>query len=102
LERENSIVKLQKQYWEFDTVAVTEIKDEHPSLSWEDALILWSSKNKKPEQKEEKKFSPTIVGRESANTDKWYITFAELKKLPTDEYNLKRELIDSGKLKLRN
>ena len=99
LERENSIVKLQGKYWEFDTVAVTEIKDNHPSLSWEDALVLRTSKNKTPEQKQ---FTPSMVGRENSNTDKWFITFADLKKLPTEEYNLKRELIDSGKLKLRN
>lgn len=97
LEQENAIAKLKLKFWDFDEAKLIEIKSKHTTLSYEDALKLawwW-------QPLENQWTFAWIVWMENRNTDSWTITYAELRKLPTAEYNAKFDLIQSGKLKVK-
>lgn len=95
LARENALLRLEKTQGEFNHDDVKVILDNNPTLSEEDAVLLWKAKNK---PKVETRKPAWIVGTEARTTER-VITDAQLKKLNDDDYARAMELIQLGKMK---
>jgi len=96
LERDNAIKDLKLNYGEFDAEAVVEIKKQHPSLSYEDALLLHNSKT--PQKPQPSNIG--LSGMESRSVETATITASELSKLDPQSYSQTYDKIMSGKVKL--
>lgn len=100
LEREWAIKDLRLKYGEFDDAPVIAKKELHPTLSYDECFVLANGLVNK--QTEEHKQNLWIVGTDVRPVDSNVITYQELSALDQDQYAIKRNLIDSGKLKLIN
>ncbi len=79
LEKKDAIKDLKIKFWDFDEQKVIEIKEKHPTLSYEEAFILNDRENPIPIKKTPKEI--WIVGREAVVTGKSTITYGELTKI---------------------
>lgn len=95
LETKLALSELTKQHWEIDQEAVLALKTQYPTLPLEDAVILWKSKQPKPEVARR---TSSMVGSEARNLDTRSITNAELAKLDQNLYNLAVEKIQKWQL----
>lgn len=96
LEQENAVAKLKLKFWDFDEAKLLEIKSQHPTLSYEDALKLawwW-------QPLENQWTFAWIIWMQQKDTDSWTITYEQLRKMSAAEYNSKYEQIQAGKLKI--
>jgi len=94
LEETNALNELKIKFWEFDVEKVKELKQKHPTLSYEDAFNLawWGQK-----PNNQNSFA-WIVWTEKRDVDTWSITMKELTSKSADEYKILRAKIDKWEL----